>query len=194
MERRGVVEKSRGLQVGRTDERITPELFLLWPRCSAAPTRQSLASRKAGRPGPGLGIGPRPGLGLGFPSQGCRPAGERAGWAMEVGRMGCRSWLEAGRLDVGRWRGLSLAAVGSMRPKTQLQEAGSLRGGQVGRLAPGSKGSRGLLWGIDQCSSGRCAVTAFLACLCLALVLPASGRRTRQPWASRAGWQEADRE
>lgn len=115
-------------------------------------------------------------LGLGSQAKAvCRAGdGRLGGWDVGVG------WrLGGGRLDVGRWRGLSLAAVGSMRPRRQLQEVGSLRGGQVGRLAPGGKGSRGLLWGIDQCSSGRCAVTAFLTCLCLALFLPASGRRTR---------------
>lgn len=54
----GVVlsRKVVGCRLGVTDERITPELFLVWLRCSAVPTRQSRASRKAGRPGPGQGI------------------------------------------------------------------------------------------------------------------------------------------
>lgn len=47
MERRGVVEKSRGLQGGRTDERITPELSPVapWLRGSV----ETKSSRQAGR-------------------------------------------------------------------------------------------------------------------------------------------------
>lgn len=106
MERRGVVEKSRGLQGGRTDERITPELspVVPWIRGSVETKSSRLAGRKAGRSGPGLG--PRPGLGLprSVSSQGGRPAGSGmgvGGW--EIGM----SELAGGRrLDAGSWRGL----------------------------------------------------------------------------------------
>lgn len=106
MERRGVVEKSRGLQAGRTDEKITPGLVSCgsvapWLRgCAAAPSRQTTKpSRRAGRSGPGR-LGPRPGIGLGVKpgvvaqlGAGC----EVGGWET----LGCRSWLEAGCPDAG---------------------------------------------------------------------------------------------
>lgn len=57
MERRGVVEKSRVLQAGRTDEKITPELSFLWPRGlrGSVETKSSRQEGWYGRPGPGSG-------------------------------------------------------------------------------------------------------------------------------------------
>lgn len=112
-----------------------------------------------------------------------------AGW--EVG-----GWetLDVGvgwRLDARMLEGFVSAAVDSMRPKMQRRQVGCKLQGE---LASGSKVSRECC-GIDQCCSGRQAVTTFLCVrVCVSLSLsPLSlqaGAGQEQPWASRAGDRE----
>lgn len=128
MERRGVVEKSRGLQGGRTDERITPELSPVapWLRASVETKSTNQAGWQAGRLVGQAQVQVRiqvqvsvcPGR-----SQAKAVVQLGAGWEVVGGWEIGMSELAGGQ-EAGRWQleGFAVsAAVNSMRPKMQCR-------------------------------------------------------------------------
>lgn len=154
MERRGVVEKSRGLQGGRTDERITPELSPVapWLRASVETKSTNQAGWQAGRLVGQAQVQVRihvqvsvcPGR-----SQAKAVVQLGAGWE------GVGGWeIGMSELAGGQEAGWTLAAGGVCRvccgqldaPEDAMQVGCNLQG----ESAPGSKVSREC-FGIDQC-------------------------------------------